>query len=452
MKQVHVGIDVGTTNIAVMAIDLDVKEPLYVASEPNYRLASSEPYAFVQDPHRIEATVYRLLAPIQNPIASICVTGQVHGILYYDDKGEAVSPLYTWLDQRTMAEIDGISTVDLLEQSTGVQMPPGYGLLAHWANRRLKTVPSQAVGFCGILEYISGRLIGSPLSKSDPSCLGPFGAFDAVSSTFDAEVLHLVFGYDNPRFLDPSPPFSIAGYTNKGVAVTYPVGDNQAGFFGMVSQWENSALISIGTSGQISLFSRSSDCPPSMELRPFLGQGYLHVGATLTAGKAYETLQKLLISVVHKAGFEMEDEQMFALMKEEASLEATLGALHVDTRFNGSRKEPHKRGVIDHIDVNNLSLGNLVLATVEGIMAELHAFGDDNPAVFAKMKNIVALGSAIRKNHLFRQALQRRFDLPTIVPTIEDGAAYGAALIGAVASQTASLDDVRTLVHAALGT
>ncbi|HZJ88339.1 MAG TPA: FGGY-family carbohydrate kinase [Sphaerochaeta sp.] len=433
MSTVHVGIDIGTTNISLIALSLHDGNISQSWNKKNRRINTVDSYAYLQSPPAIEGTVRELLGKVSAPIASICVTGQVHGILYYDINGEAVSPLYTWLDQRGVEAFGATSSQEMLFEKTGVLLPPGYGFLTHYTNKRLGVVPHQAVGFCGIIEYITNRLIGAVLPYADSSCLGTYGGFDPISSSFDQQLLREIFGSTEYQFLETSQPLSIAGHTPEGVPVAYGVGDNQAGFFGMVSSWDRSALLSIGTSGQISLFSKTSECPNSMELRPFFDKGYLFVGATLTAGKAYESLQQLFASTIRAGGFEIEDEAVFSLMKEAAT---ALGStsLQVDPRFSGSRKNPAIRGTISNIELHSLTMGDLVLATITGIVNELRDFGFEATEVITQLDSIVATGNAIRNNHLFQQVLTSQFNLPVHTVTIADGAGFGAALIGAVAA------------------
>ncbi len=451
MSSVYIGIDIGTTNITLTALDLTAQRCPVATSLPNRRIDTGEAFAYAQDPAAIEQSVKQLLSAVTDPIAAICITGQVHGILYYDDEGTACSPLYTWLDQRAMEVFDHMSSQEALFEQTGHRLPSGYGLLAHYANRRLGKVPHQAAGFCGILEYITARLIGAVPTLSDPSCLGTYGGFDPVSSSFDHDLLSEVFGTSSYTFLDPCEPFSIAGRTAEGIPVAHAVGDNQAGFFAMVSNWERSALVSIGTSGQISLFSRKSDCPASMELRPFFDHGYLHVGATLTAGKSYETLERLFAQVVRASGFEIDDEAVYAMMRKEAE-KIQRSSLSVDPRLTGSRKDPAVRGSISNITLDNLNVGSLVQGTIDGIIAELKQFSKEAEQIFSSVESIVSTGSAIRKNSLFRQSLATQFSLPSVVAEIDDGAGFGAALIAAVAVGHLRLEDRGALVHRLLGT
>ncbi len=438
-----VAIDVGTTNLTMLVFDVETRKIIDFRTAPNHRFDTGDPYAYAQDPLAIESQVMRMLAMVTEPIASICVTGQVHGILYHDATGKALSPLYTWLDQRGMVEIDGISTQRLLFGQTGCHLPSGYGLLTHYANRRLQQVPDGAAGFCGILEYVTGRLVGSPVSFSDPSCLGTYGAFDPVESKFDQRVLDVVLGSFGPSFLGPSDPFSIAGETVNGIPVAYAVGDNQAGFFGMVPNWHHAALVSMGTSGQVSLFSKTTDCPESMELRPFLGQGYLHVGATLSAGKSYETLERLFASVLSEAGFDVDDEAVFEMMKRAAGKVEDPTRLQVDPRFAGSRQDPFARGSFTGIALDNLTVGNLVRSMVDGIVGELHSFVELKDM---QVDSLVAIGSSVRRNGLFRESLERIFKVVPLVPDVSDGAALGSAMIGGVSAGVLDLVDVGRIV------
>ena len=64
--------------------------------EHNSFLQSSKPEQKLQDPERICEIVRELLAKLQNENGSpdgIGFTGQMHGMLYVDASGKAVSPL-----------------------------------------------------------------------------------------------------------------------------------------------------------------------------------------------------------------------------------------------------------------------------------------------------------------------------------------------------------------------
>ena len=306
MDRVHIGICISTTNITLTPYRGGKGIPT-TTSLPNPRLLNGES-SVSQVPWAIEDAILSLLRGVEERVASITVTGQVHGILYYDKAGRALSPLYTWLDQRGVEVLEGITTQQLLYNESGCHLPAGYGLLTHYTNRRMGKVPAGAVGFCGILEYISARLIGHPLEASDSSTLATYGGWDVVSQKYNQHLLKVVLDSDSPQFLTPAPP-SQCRYTPEGVAVAYPVGDNQAGFLGMVREWHQAALVNVGTSGQISFYSEGEKGHPSLELRPFFGEGFLHVGATLTAGKTYETLQRFVKGVLKSGALDLSTDE-----------------------------------------------------------------------------------------------------------------------------------------------
>jgi sedoheptulokinase len=475
------GIDLGTTNIELVLVDLDECRLRAHRSVPNRRLASDDPLAFLQDPVEIAAVVAGLFSQAEEPAVSIGITGQVHGILYTDRAGKALSPLYTWLDRHgagPLAEYGGKTPQELFAEKTGHTVPVGYGLLTHYANKLEGRVPPGAARIMGINEFVAGTLVGKPLEKTDASILATYGLFDPVSGSHHAQALEEALSPvrssgggrgKKPAFLDPAAPFTVAG-TAAGIPVAWPVGDNQAGFLGAVARPAEECLVSLGTSGQLSVFSTDDRRVPAMELRPYFGLGYLHVGATLCAGKAWEVLAGLVGETLVRAGgararsgggtkdftgASLDRDQVFDLMKdaarEAADLEAAgdagrADALIFDTALNGTRRDPGKRGAVSGIGLDNLTLGNLALACVDGVIRELADFKDGMGALFDPVRGIVAEGTAVRKNELFIRSLERQFRRPVRVPRVKGGAAFGAALVGARAAGLVSPGDMGKIV------
>jgi len=426
------GIDIGTTNLKVIVLDLHSAAVVERLSLPNSFLGSS----FLQDPDTIVAKLDTMLASLGHRYDCIGITGQVHGILYTDACGRAVSPLYTWLDKRA-AERYGDSTVQaMLAQKTGRTIAPGYGLLTHYVNKVRNEVPATAAAFAGIIEHVAAHLIGQRLEAADPCSLSAFGAFDPVTNRCDRAVLDEVLGHDFP-YMQVAAPFTLAGCTASGIPVAYPVGDNQAAFHALVADPGNGCLVSIGTSGQISVHKDDGACPAGMELRPYPAGGYLVVGATLSAGKSYERLMVLFKEAASSlAGHPIDDEQVFAMMQQaaEAARSKEGFPLRVSTALNGTRTDPAQRGTIEGIDLDNLTVGNLVNAFVDAIVGELMAFTRDLGASFDPISTIIATGNAIDKNDLFSASLSRLSGRRIVKASVEDAAAVGAALLAAQAS------------------
>ena len=436
------GIDLGTTNLELIMADLESFRIVGRYSAPVRRIASDNPFAFEQDAAGVVASVRELLGRVKTPLSSVGITGQVHGIVYTDEALKPLSPFYSWLDRRGAEPWNNTTPQAVLEEKTGFRLPVGYGLLTHYANRLFGRVPESARRLMGITELVAGSLTGAPLSKTDDSILASFGGWEPVGG-YRKALLAEALSPDCPAFLEAAPHFSVAGHLSGGlcpggadgaggVPVACPVGDNQAGFFGALPRPAEACLISIGTSGQISFFSKDAVCPSGMELRPYLGKGYLQVGATLTAGKSYEALASLVGEIIRASGNRIEDEAVFTLMKQ-AARAAGETSLVFETTFNGTRRDTAKRGTITGIGPDNLTLGGLVLSAVDGIVRELADFTKQDGVAFDRIKYVAVTGNAPRKNGLFPEAVRRQFNREVRVSGF-DGAGLGAVIIGAAAA------------------
>ena len=98
------GIDIGTTTISGVVLDVEKKQAVETRTIPNGSfLSSGKDWERIQNVSVIlkkaQALVDELLDCCPD-CASIGLTGQMHGITYIDREGESVSPLYTWQDGR----------------------------------------------------------------------------------------------------------------------------------------------------------------------------------------------------------------------------------------------------------------------------------------------------------------------------------------------------------------
>ena len=97
-----VGIDIGTTTICGIVIDTESGEVLDVKTLSNDAVMQGEAFERLQDPEKILRLVQRMYYEFLGRYRDICsigLTGQMHGIVFIDENGLAVSPLYTWQDE-----------------------------------------------------------------------------------------------------------------------------------------------------------------------------------------------------------------------------------------------------------------------------------------------------------------------------------------------------------------
>ena len=250
-----IGIDIGTTTISAVVAESDTRrvEKSFTISNGSF-IETENPWEKLQDPAVILRKSEELLEDILKEypdIGVIGLTGQMHGIVYTDQEGRHVSPLYTWQDGRGNIPCGaGRSVCGMLEETYGVKLYTGYGMATHIYNSMAGLVPETAVSLCTIADYLGMVLTerNSPLLHAGN--VAGLGLYDVRKRRFQKEVfdnLHLDCGM-LPEVTDE---FWILGNC-RGIPVCVATGDNQASFFGSVRNVRNSILVNMGTGGQVS--------------------------------------------------------------------------------------------------------------------------------------------------------------------------------------------------------
>lgn len=465
---VCIGLDLGTTKVAGAVIDTGSSgaRPELIGTmsrDHGATLDSAGPGEHVQDADRIIAVargILRDLAPASAPVGALCLTGQVHGILYADAGGRAVSPLASWLDGRSGARSDrpspaGTSHAEELSRRTGYRVPVGYGTATHFSNLLTNRVPPGAKRACTLLEYATHSLITQDRWVADASLASSVGLFNQVENTYDVAAFDAA-GLSDVEWAGIVPALSRVGTTDDGIAVYAPIGDNQAGVLGSVRSLAGSVLLNVGTGGQVSIYSRSPiRLAPPLEIRPFPDGGVLLVGAAICSGKAYAALADFFAAVCGELGVEAKRAAVYERMNELALLELDEPAEpdpEVDTRLSGTRNDGTIRGSITQISLANFTPGALVRGFVRGITSELfeyysaiasaasggatHASGETaaDGGTGTRPATLVGIGNGIRRNPALRRELTRVFGSEVHVPRHREEAAVGAAVCAAVGS------------------
>ncbi|MBE5731739.1 MAG: hypothetical protein E7353_01780 [Clostridiales bacterium] len=420
------GIDIGTTTISAVVLSLANGEALKSVTIKNDTFIKSEIKGErIQDVNKIEEKALCVVNELteQFPIKTIGVTGQMHGILYYDKKGKAVSPLYTWQDERALIKLPGgKNSVEEIKELTGYTVPSGYGLATHYYNMKNGLVPNTAVGLCTIGDYIVGALIGI-IPKMHASNGASLGLFDLKINRFDESALKKI-GI-SPKFLPPiTSSARVAGIYN-GIPVSIAIGDNQASFIGSVSDVDNGLLINVGTGSQISAVSAYNENLQACELRPLLGDKYLVVGCALCGGRAYALLEKFFASFAKELGVEGEQYSIMAKLASKAT-----SSLKVNTTFSGTRKDSTVKGSIMEIDEDNFTPQALTLGFIHGIVDELYGFTVD----MEKKSLLVGSGNGIKKNSILASYASAKFGIEIKTPAQSEEASVGACLFAGVSS------------------
>lgn len=442
---ITVGLDIGTTSISGLLYDLEKQTVLHSLTEAQ----ASRPFSLdqewerLQDPERIvqqvEGILGRLLV-LQPEAAAIGLTGQMHGIVYVDRNGRAVSPLYTWQDGRAGQPCEGTGSLTYAQQLsalTGYAVAPGYGLATHYYNLCRELVPERAVYFCTIADYIAMRLTDTSLPQMDATQAAGIGGFNLHTGDFDRAAVRQA-GIDASLLPQVVPSGTAVGITPQGIPVYASLGDNQASFLGSVPQPEESLLLNIGTGSQLSAWMPGCvKVPSAMEVRPYPGGGVLMVGAALSGGKSYALLEGFFRQLIAAYTGEAPTD-VYGLMSKLLS-EQVPGSgsteLTVNTRFLGTRADPDKRGSIEGISLDNFTPGGLAHAFLQGMIDELHGFlkelEQQGTQTFSRL---IGSGNALRNNPVLCTKAEAAFGLPLTLGRHTEEAAVGAALCAAVGS------------------
>lgn len=409
-----IGIDIGTTSICGISVDTDSGRVLKSETLPNDAFIKTDfEFERIQNPEKIMDKVEELLSRLEPQNASaIGFSGQMHGIVYTDKNGNAVSPLYTWQDERAAKEYkDGKSYAEALGCFAG------YGLATDFYNSVNGIVPDSAEYLCTIADYAVMRLCGNGKPLVHITNAASLGCFDIESNKFTV---------DNPRLPDVTAEFKAAGKYN-GVPVCVALGDNQASFIGSVSDFEY-ALINVGTGSQISWLTDTKVCAEGVENRPYDGKRYLAAGCALCGGRAFAMLEKLFREIAALAGVD-ESKTLYPEIDKllENKLNTTLSA---DCRFCGTRNDPSVRGGISNISENNFTASDIALAVLNGMSKELYEMYSNGGK---KAEKLVCSGNGLRKNAALRRVVSDMFGCDIKIPLFNEEASFGAALAAGVA-------------------
>lgn len=420
-----VGLDIGTTSISAVLRDTETGAVLAVRSVPNdTALPALHPWEHIQDPEKIWQKAAALAEELDaGNTDAVGVTGQMHGILYTDRDGLAVSPLYTWQDGR--AGEGEPSACDEIREKTGYAVSPGYGLATHLALLRAGEVPETAVSLCTVMDYVVMRLCRRTKPVTHATNAASLGLYRMDTDVFDRQAAGLL-GMDAAMLPETTGKCRMAGRW-KGVPVAVAIGDNQAAFLGSVQDREKTVLVNIGTGSQIS-FVCGKDSPiltGAVETRPFLEDCRLISGSGLCGGRAYAMLEKFFRGYASALG--LPEEERYDVLNRLAARGLAEGRiLPVRTTFCGTRDDPELRGQITGIGEDDLTPEGLAAGMLTGMAEELYGMYRSVGGTMAQV--LTASGNAVRKNPVLQQILGNVFGMPVQIPDHTEEAAYGAAV------------------------
>lgn len=449
MSQMVMGIDVGTGGTRVVIIDARGR---MIASATEEHEAFASPRVGWAEQHpgdwwrAAQLSIRRALHDSQlraEEISCAGFSGQMHGAVMLDGAGNVVRPALIWCDVRTQKQCDDLTAEIGRERLIELTANPALANFTltkllwtrdnepeNWRRVRSVMLPK---------DYVRFRLTGK--AATDVADASGTLMLDVSRRKWSAEIMRAV-GLDESILpaLYESPAIcariSEAGAEASGLAAGMPVvagaGDQAAGAVGMGVVRPGTVHATIGTSGVVFA---STDRPMTD------ARGRLHtfchampnrwhvMGVTQAAGLSLRWFRDNLF---REAGNGAAD--AYARMTEEAeSAPAGAEGLLWAPYLMGERTphlDPSVRGALVGLTASH-TRGHVIRATLEGVAFSLK----DTFAIFEEMGipvGEVRLGGGGARSRLWRRVQAEAYGRPVQILGIEEGAAYGAAILAGV--------------------
>lgn len=436
------GIDLGTSSVKAMLFDAE--QGVIAVRAEEYGVDIAHPGWAQQSPALWWESLVRVLRWLESyyreAYRSVCAvgySGQMHGMVLTDAKGQPVRPAVIWLDQRAGRQLEEIGAV-LSEEDMGNvfcnRVSSGFAFPSLlWVREQEPEIFARAAHFLSPKDYIRYKMtgeIGAEVVDASSTTLFATGERDWAWEVIDR--FHL------PPQLFPKVHESadIAGTVTAqceaqtglpaGIPVIYGSGDQPAQSIGNGVIGPGRIISNIGTGGQISAFSSRPTYDKKLRTNTFchaIRDAWTIFGATLCSGMSLSWAK----NKVFRAGSYEEINAAVAAVSPGAD-----GLIYLPY-LSGERTphmNPDARGVFFGMTLGQ-EQGHFLRAVMEGVtyslrdcLGILQELGVDAP-------EIIASGGATASP----QWMQMQADIlgkPVRVSRVKEQACLGSCLLAAV--------------------
>jgi xylulokinase len=422
-----VGLDVGTSGVKAIAVSESGE--VIASCEEEYPLSIPQPGWAEQDPEDWWRATERALAGLGvRDVAGIGLSGQMHGLVALDDADRVIRPAILWNDGRTgaeCAEIEERVGLERLIELTGNRALTGFTapkLL--WLRRH---EPESYARIAHVLlpkDYVRLRLCGEhAIDVADAS--GTL-LFDVARRRWSDEVVAAL--ELDPAWLPPAlESAEVSGRTADGVPVAAGAGDQAAGALGVGVVRPGPLSIAMGTSGVVFTALDAYAHDPGARVHAFchaVPDTWHAMGVMLSAAGSLRWLRD---AVAPGASFA----ELVAEAEPWAPGSEGLTFLPYLAGERTPHADPDARGAFAGLSLRH-DRGALVRAVLEGV-----AFGLrdslDLVAGLGAPREVGRVSGGGARSELWLQIVASVLELPLQRVAVEEGAAYGAALLGGIA-------------------
>lgn len=452
MRQLLLGLDIGSSSIKASVVDVATGQSLATAQSPAEEMAMLAPHPgwAEQDPamwwkHLVISVQNALRKSGANgaEVQAIGISYQMHGLVLVDKTGQVLRPSIIWCDSRAVAI--GRQASDVLGEEYCLEHllnSPG-----NFTASKLKWVRDNEPDIFEKIhkimlpgDYIAMRLSGDVVTTHTGLSEGIFWDYKSQSVS-DRLLQH----YGVPQNLLPSlvPVFGLQGKLNssaadelglkEGVAISYRAGDQPNNAFSLNVLKPGETAATAGTSGVIYSVTEKNAFDRQSRVNTFIhvnNQATQRSNGVLLCINGTGILNSWLRKNTRGAGHAFEYEQMNNL-----ALQTPVGSegLTILPFGNGAERILGNRTLnasIHGLDFNHHSEGHLFRAAQEGIVFALK-YGFDILQEMGLQTNVIRAGHAnMFLSPVFREAFVNTIGAPLELYNTDGatGAALGAGI------------------------
>jgi len=458
--QYFIGIDIGTTHTKAIACEASGK--VIATYKEGYKKEKVE--GVEQDADEIFQAVCQLMQQVtgfmknRGTLAAVSFSSAMHSLVVVDERGNALSTLWTWADNRSSAyakKLQQSPEGKVIFEQTGTPLHPMTPLCKiAWIRDNDPALFAKAHKFISIKEYVFYKLFGKFII--DHSIASATGLFNIHSLAWSKEALQFA-GIDETKLSEPVSPLLIVNGLEQTFCEQWGI-DAQTPFVpggsdgclanlgsGAIAQGE--VALTIGTSGAIRQTVRSSKTDEKERLFTYIlnGDHYVSGGAINNGGIV---LKWWMEQMLQDKNIEEQDFNKFfdAISKIPAGADGLVCLPY----FYGERApvwDADAKGAFIGVTAKH-SQAHFMRAVAEGIcfaFAQLVKILEEN---FGPISRIYASGGFIQSS-VWVQMLANILQKKITVNNAADASAFGAVCMAMLATKTINnIEDVKKLIPA----
>ena len=442
-KKLLMGLDISTTGAKALLIDENGE--VHSSTTTPLSLSTPRPLWSEQNPSdwwsAMQKSIRKALSDATVPasaITAVGLTGQMHGLVLLDEKGEVLRPAILWNDQRTGEQCDEIRArigKERLIQITGNDALTGFTApKILWVKQNEPEVFSKVRHILLPKDYIRLKLTDVfAIDRAGGACTLLFNLKKRTWSEEMLEAIEIPEAWLPPTFEGPEITATISEQAAAltGLPLGMPVvaggGDQAAQAVGVGAVEPGILALTLGTSGVVFAPTVTPLIEPEGRLHAFchaVPQMWHFMGVMLSAAGSLQWYRDTVAP-------DLDFDELIGEVKDITPGSEGLFFLPYLTGERTPHPDPNARGAWIGLTIRHRR-AHLTRAVLEGVAFGLKdSFTLIQEAGLGEIREVRISGGGA-KSDIWRQILADALEVELVTVNTTEGAAYGAALLAGV--------------------